>query len=177
MCHPPRSVSSAPGAHGDHRPKRAPLMFSDAPLSIPCTVCWDTGFPSGGMAAGWHRLCSAGAELPVPRGHLPQPRGRRGRAPGPRRSGDGGAGRVAMEIFSLADALGRCKKRLCPPRCAAQCQQILHKQEAPRPHAASQGHHHHQRGETEARSVPQPAPCLARPRACCVRPKAGGGAG
>lgn len=27
-----------------------------------------------------------------------------------------------MEIFSLADALGRCKKRLCPPRCAAQCQ-------------------------------------------------------
>lgn len=76
-----------------------------------------------------------------------------------------------MEIFSLADALGRCKKRLCPPRCAAQCQRILHKQEALRPRAASPGPPPPPPAwGNRGTECPSPAPLLARPKTWLCRP-------
>jgi len=76
-----------------------------------------------------------------------------------------------MEIFSLADALGRCKKRLCPPRCAAQCQRILHKQEALRPRAASPGPPPPPPAwGNRGTECPSTAPLLARPKTWLCRP-------
>lgn len=92
---PQRGISRFP------RQGAVPQQSLPSPEADPQDSRWPV--PTQGTA----RLCGgeAEAEPPVPRWNR-----------------DGGTGRVAMEIFSLADALGRCKKRLCPPRCAAQCQ-------------------------------------------------------
>lgn len=74
-------------------PAAEPPLASSCPARVPAAPCPPRGHPGGGR-----------------------------QSPCPPRNGAGGTDGVAMETSSLADALGRCKKRLCPPRCAAQCQ-------------------------------------------------------
>lgn len=154
-----------------------PLKIGEFQMSLPISggqsEAWSpTGRDQAPMARGWPaamlsfpRAHQPGHQWPVPTMGTPSCAGAgRGRAPCPLWNRAGGAGRVAMEIFSLADALGRCKKSSAPLAVRHNASRILQKQEAsatgccqPNGHYCHHCHHCHHRHHCH--QPPCPCPC------------------